>query len=218
MIEKKIVVDLFYLPPIEFFVALQDYEVMLIERQENYQKQSYRNRAAVRLANKVKFLSIPVLGGNKKTRYSEVQIDESQRWRNVHLRGIKSAYGNAPFFDYFYPEFEQLYHQKYNRLYDLNFQLLTLCLKLIQFDVKMEETTIYQSCTHETDMRGVLNAKQSYESRNIYRPYPYTQLFGLNFVPNLSIIDLLFCEGPNSKIVIDRSKKEKEHYLKGLRF
>jgi hypothetical protein len=213
MTEKKIVVDLFYLPPIEFFVALQDYEVMLIERQENYQKQSYRNRAAVRLANKVEFLSVPVIGGNKKTRYAEIQIDESQRWKNVHLGGIKSGYGNAPYFDYFYPELEQLYHQKHRGLYDLNYRLLTLCLELLQLNVKMEETTNYGSCTHENDIRGVLNAKQSYESRNIYRPYPYTQLFGLNFAPNLSIIDLLFCEGPNSKIVIDRSKKEKEHYL-----
>src|SRR5690606_4644405 len=142
----------------------------------------------------------------------------SQRWRNVHLRGIKSAYGNAPFFDYFYPEFAQLFLQKHSRLYDLNYQLLTLCLKLIGYNVKMEETVIYQANTLENDLRGVLNAKQSYECRNIYRPYPYTQLFGLNFAPNLSIIDLLFCEGPNSKIVINRSKKEKEHYLKGLRF
>jgi len=218
MPEKKIVVELFYLPPIEFFVALQDYEVILIERQENYQKQSYRNRAAVQLANKVDLLSIPVIGGNKKTKYTEIQIDESQRWRNVHLRGIKSAYGNAPFFDYFYPEFAQLFLQKHSRLYDLNYQLLTLCLKLIGYNVKMEETVIYQANTLENDLRGVLNAKQSYECRNIYRPYPYTQLFGLNFAPNLSIIDLLFCEGPNSKIVINRSKKEKEHYLKGLRF
>ncbi|MEX2591691.1 MAG: WbqC family protein [Anditalea sp.] len=204
---EKIVVDLFYLPPVEFFVALQGYDTVLIEKQDNYQKQSYRNRTAVQLVNKVELLSIPVQGGNKKVKYADVKIDDNQRWRNIHLRGIQSAYGKAPFFEYFYPELERLYLIGPNGLYDFNFELLTLCLKFLRLTVKMEETCDYQQYRGITDLRGVIKAKESFLHRNIYEPYSYMQLFGLNFVPNLSIIDLLFCEGPNSKKVIGSSKK-----------
>lgn len=207
MSEKVIVVDLFYLPPIEFFVALQDFDKVLIETHDNYQKQTYRNRAAVRLANKTEFLSVPVVGGNKKAKYVDVKIDDSQSWRKVHLRGIKSAYGKAPFFEYFFPELESVYMGRPQYLFDFNYELLTLCLKFLRRTAKLEETGEYQPYSDNSYLRGVIKAKESFVNRNIYEPYPYTQLFGLNFVPNLSILDLLFCEGPNSIEVIDSSKK-----------
>ena len=218
MSEKTVVVDLFYLPPLEFFVAIKKFDTILIEAHDNYQKQSYRNRAVVLLANKMELLSIPVRGGNKKTKYKEVLMEEGQRWRNVHLRGIQSAYGKAPFFEYFYPEVERLFQEDIKPLYEFNFKLLSLCLKLLGSTVKMEETSNYYSYFDSRDLRGVIKAKEVYSSRNIYAPYPYMQVFGLNFAPNLSIIDLMMCEGPNSKNIIERSKKEIEHSLKGLRF
>src|SRR5690606_35490073 len=129
---RRAVVDLFYLPSIEFFVAIDDMEEIWIERHDNYQKQSYRNRTAVQLANQVKHLSIPVIGGNKKTKYAEVQMDDGQNWRKIHLRGIQSAYGKAPFFEYFYPDFENIFLKKHGGLYEFNFDLLTLCLKSLR--------------------------------------------------------------------------------------
>jgi len=215
---KAVVVDLFYLPPLEYFVAIQDFDTLLIEAQDNFQKQTYRNRARVQLANKVGTLSIPLVGSNKKVKYREVKIDDSQAWRKVHLRGIKSAYGKAPFFEYFFPELEKIYLQNISRLYEHNFQLLTICLKFMQLPVKMNETHVYGKYKEETDLRGLIKTKEPFDCRNIYEPYPYAQLFGLNFVPNLSIIDLLFCEGPNSKNILNCSKKETEHSWKGLRF
>lgn len=218
MRENVAVVDLFYLPPIEFFVATEEVDTLWIEAHDNYQKQSYRNRTAMQMANKVEFLSIPVIGGNRKVKYREVLMDEGQRWRDIHLRGIKSAYGKAPFFEYFYPEIESIFQENILHLYAFNYRLLTLCLKLLDRSVRMEETLEYQAHGDKIDLRGVINAKAPYTGRNIYEPYPYTQLFGLNFAPNLSIVDLLFCEGPNSKNIIGDSKKEIEHSLKGLRF
>jgi hypothetical protein len=209
MTEKIIAVDMFYLPPIEFFVALLGFDRILIEKQDNYQKQSYRNRTAIRLANKVESLSIPVIGGNKKAKYAAVKMDGSQRWRDIHLRGIQSAYGKAPFFEYIYPDLELIFLSGQKGLYDFNYDLLTLCLKFLKVSVKMEETHEYQQYSTITDLRGVIKVKESYQHRNIYEPYAYTQLFGLNFVPNLSIVDLLFCEGPNSSDVIASSKKKK---------
>src|SRR5690554_195344 len=214
----KIVVDLFYLPPIEFFVAIDGVEEIVIEKHDNYQKQSYRNRTAIQLANQVKHLSIPVAGGNKKRKYVEVEMDDSQCWRNVHLRGIQSAYGKAPFFEYFFSDFEAIYLKDHTTLYSFNLDLLTFCLRCLRHTAKLVETSSYEAISEEIDLRGVIKAKQSYEYRNIYKPFPYAQIFGLNFAPNLSILDLLFCSGPNSKDVIDRSKKELNNNTKDCVF
>src|SRR5690606_10574330 len=114
----------------------------------------------------------------------------------------------APFYEYFFPEFEKIYLGCTGRLFDFNYRMLTLCLKMLRLTVKMEETPGQQDLFWETDIRGVIRTKQHFNSRNIYVPFAYDQIFGLNFAPNLSIIDLLFCEGPHSKSVIARSKKE----------
>ncbi len=205
--EKSIVVDLFYLPPLEFFTAIQGYDRLLIERSDNYQKQTYRNRAQIRLANKVETLSIPVLEGNKKRKYAQVKIDYDQKWANVHLRGIKSAYGKAPFFEHFFPYLEALNQKKIDNLYDFNLELLSLCLSLLRMNIKMVETSQYQEYKRETDLRGVIKAKEGYSERGIYQAKPYMQLFGSDFVPNLSVIDLLFCEGPHSLRILQNSQK-----------
>jgi|SRR5690554_5003979 len=205
-----VVVDLFYLPPIEFFVAIEGMEELWIEKHDNYQKQSYRNRTRVQLANQVKDLSIPVIGGNKKTRYVDVKMDDGQNWRKIHLRGLQSAYGKAPFFEYFYSDFEKIFLGKHTNLYAFNIELLTICLKALRHPARLVETSIYQSYRDEIDLRGVIRTKESFEYRNIYKPFPYTQVFGLNFAPALGIVDLLFCEGPNSSKVISRSKKRIE--------
>ncbi|HLT08705.1 MAG TPA: WbqC family protein [Cyclobacteriaceae bacterium] len=203
----RVVADLFYLPPIEFFVAVQDAEEIIIEAQDNYQKQSFRNRCTIQLANQVKSLSIPVSGGNKKIKYKDVKMDDSQNWRNIHLRSVQSAYGKAPFFEYFYPGLEKVFQKNHVYLYDFNYELLTLCLHNLRYTAKLRETSSYGQQVEEIDLRGLLNAKVPFEDRNIYKPYPYVQIFGLNFAPNLSVIDLLFCEGPNSNKVIFHSQK-----------
>lgn len=207
MEKRELLVDLFYLPPIEFFAAIEGYDKIVLEKEGDYQKQTYRNRAAINLSNKVETLSIPVIGGNKKVKYSKVKIDYRQKWQNIHLRGIKSAYGKAPYFEYFYPYFEDIYKEQIDSLFELNYRLLTLCLKLLQIKVKVEVSSKYEECPEMEDLRGKIVAKQSYEVRDIYSPVPYNQLFGLDFAPNLSVIDLLFCEGPGSLELIRQSKK-----------
>jgi len=208
MNQQAIVVDLFYLPPIEFFVAIDGYDTILIEKQDYYQKQTYRNRTVLQLANKVATLSVPVIGGNKKVKYKDILIDYSQKWKNIHLRGIQSAYGKAPYFEYFFPEIQQVFVEAPSSLYTFNLRLLTLCLGFLKSPAKIEETAIYGPHLGQRDLRGQINAKEPYQFRAIYEPYPYTQLFGLNFVPNLGILDLLFCEGPRAREIIYHSKKK----------
>ncbi|PSL06394.1 WbqC family protein [Cecembia rubra] len=204
----SILTELFYLPTLEFFTAVLGHEEICVDGGENYQKQSYRNRTSILLANKVEVLSVPVLGGNKGLPYREVKIDYGQKWKNVHLRGIQSGYGKAPFFEYFYPYFEKVYQKNLAFLFDLNLELLTVCLNLLQLDVKLSVMGNIGQKTSENDIRGLINAKKGFESRSFYQSHTYSQLFGVNFAPNLSVIDLLFCEGPASKNILWTSQKK----------
>jgi hypothetical protein len=205
--EKAIITDLFYLPPIEYFVATLGFEEIQIDQTERFQKQTLRNRTNILLANKVEVLSVPVTGSNKKQLYKEVKIDYNQKWKNVHLRGIQSAYGKAPFFEYFYPYFDQIYEKNLTFLFDLNLDLLTVCLKLLSVKTKLKLVTESDSAQESIDLRGIINTKVEFTQRDIMTPYVYPQMFGLDFVPNLSILDLLFCMGPESLQVLRNSKK-----------
>lgn len=202
-----IITELFYLPPIEYFVAIQNEKEIILDLDENYQKQTYRNRTQIRLANKVETLSIPVIAGNKKTKTSLIKIDYSQKWMNVHLRSIQSAYGKAPFFEFYFPYLEQVFLKKFDYLTALNKELLTVCLKLLQLDISVNLHNQSPEESEFKDIRRVINAKTGYTERDIYEAYPYKQLFGLDFVPNLSLIDLLFCMGPESKDILIKSQK-----------
>ncbi|SNS51654.1 WbqC-like protein family protein [Belliella buryatensis] len=202
-----IITELFYLPPIEYFAAIWDEDVIYLDLEENYQKQTYRNRTQVQLANKTETLSVPVIGGNKKIRTSQIKIDHDQKWLNVHLRGIQSAYGKAPYFEYYFPYFEKVYTKKFDLLADMNLDLLTVCLKMLQSKISVQKLDQCMPNGGNKDIRGLINAKKSYQERSIYKAIPYQQLFGLDFVPNLSIIDLLFCMGPESKSILTQSQK-----------
>ena len=203
--ENAIIADLYYLPPIEYFVGILDFEEIVIDQMEMFQKQTYRNRAQILLTNKVDMLSVPVIG-SKKQLYKDVKIDYSQKWKNIHLRGIQSAYGKAPFFEYFYPYFEQVYEKNLTFLFDMNTELLTVCLKLLRLNTKLNLLAERAASPEAGNIRGKIHSKNEFVQRDIMTPQVYPQMFGLDFVPNLSVIDLLFCMGPESKEILIQSK------------
>ncbi|MCL6259111.1 WbqC family protein [Aquiflexum sp. TKW24L] len=206
---NSIITDLFYLPPIEYFVAIIDFEEIQVDQKERYQKQTFRNRAQVLLANKVDILSVPVIGSNKKQLYWDVKIDYGQKWKNVHLRGIQSAYGKAPFFEYLYPYFDEVFDKNLTFLFEMNLELLTVCLKLLKMKIRLNVESKTEFATESVDIRGIIHPRQGFSQRDIMTPCFYPQMFGLDFVPNISIIDLLFCMGPDSKEVLLQSKKNR---------
>ncbi len=205
---KIIAVDLHYFPDLEFFATISGSEELLFFPEEIYQRQSFFNRTQVRLANKVGTLSVPIKGRRPRLPLKDIKIDYSQNWVNTHLRSIQSAYGKAPFYEYYFPYFEEVFQKKPESLWELNWEILTICLKLLGMPVKMRVFDNRMDDPWSEDIRGQLVPSVPFSERDYYNASPYFQLFGLDFDPNLSILDLLFCEGPASKGIVLKSVKK----------
>lgn len=205
---KKIAVDLQYLPKLEWFSAIIDAEEILLFPKDQYQRQSYFNRTRILLANKVETLSIPIQGRRPRLPLDQIKIDNSQKWQAVHLRGIQSAYGKAPFFEFFFPYFQPVFENQPDSLWEFNSRLLTICLKLLQWPVKVSVGDTSMLSLEIEDQRRQIVPSRPFSERNFYQPIAYPQLFGLDFEPNLSILDLLFCMGPEAGNVLKSSAKK----------
>jgi hypothetical protein len=205
---KRVLADLHYFPSLEFFTAILDSEELLFSPIDRYQRQSFFNRCQIRLANKVETLSVPIVGRRPKISQSAIRIDYEQNWEKIHLRGIQSAYGKAPFYEFYFPYFEAVYQKKHEFLWDLNWDLLTICLKLLGLPVKIGTLNDVSFSTEIQDIRRLISPSVHFSERDIYTPQTYFQLFGSDFESNLSVLDLLFCEGPASKSVLLKSAKK----------
>ena len=204
---KSPIIELHYLPSIEFFSLLHKDDLILLEAHENYVKQSYRNRCYILGANGKLQLTVPVVGGRKKIPIRDIQIDQSQNWLNIHIRALKSAYGKAPFFEFYFDYFDNIFQKREKFLFDLNLDLLTVCLNMlgIQKSIKLSESYSKPSEGRFSDFRNQITSKSDFTSRTFYQPVRYNQVFGKDFVPNLSVVDLIMNEGPNSGTIIQKS-------------
>ncbi len=196
-----------YLPCIEYFACLLKHDKICLEVNENYIKQSYRNRCYIKTSQKTEALIVPVRKGNRHTNIREIEIDYEQRWVANHWRAIQSAYGKSPFFEHYGDLFLAVFEKRLQKLFDLNFELLTLCLKLLQIDSTLSFTVNYEKMVSSPvmDYRDSIHPKVSYENNDLMKPCIYNQVFGRKFAENLSIIDLLFCEGPNARHILLQS-------------
>ncbi|EON75350.1 hypothetical protein ADIS_4054 [Lunatimonas lonarensis] len=204
-----VITDLYYLPNLEYFCMVKDFSQIHIQLEDRYVKQSYRNRCEIRLANKVEKLSVPVKEGTKGKPYESQEIDYRQKWVNVHLRGFQSAYGKAPFFEHLFPDLEAVIHSQPRFLWKLNLDLLTICLRFLNLCGKKAWVSKPNQKEGLLDLRGALDAKSKVLDGEYYTPVRYPQVFGLDFVPNLSIVDLLFCMGPDAKAILNLSAKNR---------
>jgi len=207
---KPVLVELHYLPSLEYLTLLSSSEKVFLEANENYTKQSYRNRCYILGANKVESLIIPIQKDKLKMQIRDVKIDYNEQWVKVHWRTIEAAYKKAPFFEYYSDYFKDIFEKKHAFLWDLNFELLSICLKFLKVNLPISLTESYQKEFNEEviDVRNVINPKNDYKTNGIYQEVPYTQNFGNDFVANLSILDLLFCKGNTSKEILLRSLKK----------
>jgi hypothetical protein len=200
---SQIILPTAYLPPISWWVLLYREKEIFIEHQETYPKQTYRNRCHIYSASGLLPLSIPVIRtkGNH-TLVSEIGIDNKINWQQIHWRSIESAYSRTPYFLFYKDYFSRFFHQAFDNLVDYNLQLIWLCSKLLKLEgISILPTSDYVRLDNESDYRLLIHPKKANELSGI-RDYPrYIQAFEpkYGFIPNLSIIDLLFHEGPAAK-------------------
>ena len=203
---RTLLIEPHYLGTLEYFVLIKAYDHICLEVHAHYTKQSYKNRAILMSAAGPVTLSIPVNYTNR-TPFREVTIDYRQDWVREHWGALYSAYGKAPFFEHFSDEFRRIWEKRHRYLLDLNLEMMSLCLEILQIDRSVSLTEKFQKKAGHRfyDARERIHAKKSFEDRELYLPFPYNQIFGSNFAPNLSIVDLLMCEGNQASEVLTRS-------------
>ncbi len=199
-------IELHYLPSISYFSAIANCKHVVVEKFEHYQKQSFRNRCFIKGAHQVEMLIVPVANHGRPVA-GEVRIDYHQKWLNNHWRTIQSAYGRAPFFEYYAGDLHDILFKKEVFLYELNFKIMTLCLKWLKKKPDISVTSGYEKLLLPgiIDLRGVINAKKEDDCNRFYKSAEYQQVFGSKFVPNLSLIDLIFCQGPGAWDIVQAS-------------
>ena len=177
--------------------------VVYIEACENFQKQSYRNRCRFYGAEGVQTLSFPILheGGTHKIPISEIKIDYKTPWVQQHERAIVSAYGMSAYFDYYKDELFAILEAGHERLFDLNLALIRFFIEKTGIKVDLRMTQDYEREPQMEDLREVIHPKRPDTILSeLDLEKPYFQVFApkYGFQSNLSIMDLLFNEGPDS--------------------
>lgn len=213
MITSKILLELQYLAPIQYYTKFLLYPKVDIEQLEHYSKGSFRNRTQVITANGLLCLSIPLVKGKHQQKdIRAVQIDYSQDWQQVHWRSIRTAYGRAPYFDYYAESLIQFYEKKYDLLFDFCIDLQNFILNALKINVELSFTEIFQL----EDEEGTLDFRDKIKPKNYanavewdphFQATYYPQVFEdrHGFTANLSILDLLFCTGPEAIIYLQQS-------------
>ena len=202
-----------YLPPVQYFAHLQSAEQVWIEQYDHYQKQTYRNRCVIAAPDGPLSLTVPIEKPNTpKAFMRDIRISDHGNWRHLHWNAIESAYNHTPFFEYYKDDFRPFYEKKFDFLVDYNEQLCQLVCQLIDIDTFFQRTESYVVEPSNTiiDLRDAIHPKKEVMDDASFSAVPYYQVFQerLGFLPNLSIIDLLFNMGPEAILVLQKSIKE----------
>ncbi|UOB16914.1 WbqC family protein [Abyssalbus ytuae] len=204
----KSVIHPTYFPSIAHFVVMANHDV-IFEAEDNYQKQTYRNRAYIYGPNGKQLLSVPMKHTKKdgRQKYKEVQIENDFNWQKQHWKTLETAYRTSPFFEFYEDEIRPLFKKKHTYLIDLNFETIQLVCDCLQLDINFNKTTTYLP-----DYKDYKDYRHLAVAKTAGSPVlePYTQVFEEKngFINNLSILDLLFNEGTNALTYLENQKNK----------
>ena len=185
-----------YFSPISQYQALLNFNSITFEIEDNYQKQTYRNRCYIYGANGKQLLNIPVTipKSSKKTKSKDILV-ENANWQKQHYKSLEAAYNHSPFFEFYKDDLRKIFSKKYTYLLDVNLDSFHFIMDALELFKEYTLSKTYEE-TKLNDFRNLADSKKKVEISTI----PYIQMFDqkFGFLKNLSILDLLFMEGPNS--------------------
>ncbi len=195
-----------YFGPVQWYQKLNRAVTAVIDASENFQKQTYRNRCIVASPSGPLALTVPVehAGSATSTPVGELRISDHGNWRHIHQKALESAYGESPFYDYYIDDISQFYTRRWERLFDFNLDIIRLMCSLLDIEPDIQISTDFirpdealsMGCD---DLRNTITPKHPKADPD-FSPEPYYQVYQQRngFLPNLSILDLLFNMGPES--------------------
>lgn len=211
MTENALLLSTAYFAPVHFYTRFIHHPKVYIEQFEHFNKQTYRNRCVISGGNGLISLVVPVVKGRgPKTVIKDLQLSYDMNWQRNQWQTIVSAYNSSPYFEYYQDELYPFFEKEYKFLLDFNLQIHeTIC------DFMEIENTLELTNDFEQVLEGCINFRETISPKNkndidtAFQPVEYTQVFTekFGFLPNLSILDLLFNEGPNAFTILEDSLK-----------
>ena len=186
-----------YFPSINYMARFLKENAPVVEIWETYRKQTYRNRCRVMTANGVESLTVPVVKVNgNHTMTKDMTISTIEPWQHIHSRCLESAYKASPYFDHYYDYLRPIFEGHFDRLIDLNDAALRAVLKMLKTKKEIAHTTDYVR-EAENDLREAFSPKNAVDS-SLFPTYYQVFSEKFPFAPDLSVLDLVFNEGPEA--------------------
>jgi hypothetical protein len=194
-----------YFPSISHFVAIAQSDLVTFEMDDNFQKQTNRNRMYIYSPNGIQLLNIPIKHSkvaHQKTK--DVKLETAFDWQKQHFKSLEAAYRTSPFFEYFEDDIAPIFQKKHTFLMDLNLETMSVVSKCLGLEFDYNETAEYfHEVTDKIDWRGLINGKKD---TSVFEPYTQVFVEKHGYLNNLSILDLLFNEG---RYALDYLKKQR---------
>ncbi len=208
--QKIKTIPITYLGSVHLFSHIVNSDAIVVEQHSNYQRKTYSNRCNIAGANGALSLAVPVVNiKGSKTSLKDTLISYDTEWQKQHWRSIVSAYNSSPFFEYYADDFAPFYHQPFKYLMDFNMELMQTMLDELELDLPINLTKSYEEPNTEdiNDLRRLIYTKALPEQDEYYQTIEYRQVFSEKypFIPNLSVIDLLFSKGPETYDILKAS-------------